>query len=553
MQQSSLEEEGDDNSSSGSSTSYQDPSSNDLTLVTGALLLTADCMGTGILALPADVQTLGQTFGLVFLLLNLPVNLYAGTILSKSALFVEDNMLGHSITSDDYNKYDDEEEMIDDNNDSLSTVEMKESDKANIKQIKNKKRGYSSVNENDNKNDNNDYGHLESQTHQQHHHSDTATFDFVGLTSMLFDRPILRTASDAIAVDAFELDNGTSSDERPSTQQQQHQHHSITYKHSFTKVVLAIYYINLFLVLSNYTLVMSHSVKAMAGDNICLPTAGIFASLLMFGLSQVRTMANLGRSISAVSLAALFIVVVQCLYALRGSYYYSEDDEEAAAAAQEDVYSTDFQRTLAKMSAVASIGFAVGSQKLLLNIRHEMKDRKQAAPGSLSISLSLFGLAYVTVCLLAGPNPPSFLFDAIPAGTPRRLGGALLWIHVAVSYAINSQAFCSSVERVVGHKLGRCLFGPRFRWTALTGMVALASYIVANSIPFFKDLVSLCGALTSIPLTLILPAILYRRLYPSKAVGLLLIASTLFMIVGLIGAVGSINVDKQMRAPFSCN
>jgi hypothetical protein len=115
-----------------------------------------------------------------------------------------------------------------------------------------------------------------------------------------------------------------------------------------------------------------------------------------------------------------------------------------------------------------------------------MKDRKQAAPGSLSISLSLFGLAYVTVCLLSGPNPPSFLFDAIPAGGQRRFAGALLWIHVAVSYAINSQAFCSSVERVVGHKLGRRLFGPRLRWTVLTGMVALASYVVANSIPFFK-------------------------------------------------------------------
>lgn len=68
-----------------------------------------------------------------------------------------------------------------------------------------------------------------------------------------------------------------------------------------------------------------------------------------------------------------------------------------------------------------------------------------------------------------------------------------------------------------------------------------------------QDLVSLCGALTSIPLTLILPAVLYRRLYPSKAVCLLLVASTVFMTVGLIGAVGSINVDKQMRAPFSCN
>lgn len=365
MQQSSEEsnpagvgDNNDDNSSSGSSASYEDPSSNDLTLVTGALLLTADCMGTGILALPADVQTLGQTFGLIFLLLNLPVNLYAGTILSKSALFVEENMLGHTPTSDEYNKYDDTETV--DNDDNHSTVEMKETDKANNKMAKNNRRGYSSVNEIHENNN------LEAQTTQQHHHhSDTATFDFVGLTSMLFDRPLLRTGSDAIAVDAFELDNDNSSDPSQQNQQhQQHHHHSIAYKHSFTKLVLAIYYINLFLVLSNYTLVMSHSVKAMAGDNICLPTAGIFASLLMFGLSQIRTMANLGRSVSAVSLAALFIVVVQCLYALR-----EYDGEESSSVQEEVVYSTDFQRALAKMSAVASIGFAVGSQKLLLNIR----------------------------------------------------------------------------------------------------------------------------------------------------------------------------------------
>ena len=115
-----------------------------------------------------------------------------------------------------------------------------------------------------------------------------------------------------------------------------------------------------------------------------------------------------------------------------------------------------------------------------------MKDRKQAAPGSLSISLTLYGVAYIVVCLLAGPNPPSFLFDAIPYGMQRRIGGLLLWIHVAVSYAINSQAFCSSVERVAGHHLGQVLVGARLRWTALTGCVAVASYVVANSIPFFK-------------------------------------------------------------------
>ena len=56
------------------------------------------------------------------------------------------------------------------------------------------------------------------------------------------------------------------------------------------------------------------------------------------------------------------------------------------------------------------------------------------------------------------------------------------------SYAINSQAFCSSVDRVVGHRVKLCgLDGRhRIRWGVLTALVALSSYIVANAIPFFK-------------------------------------------------------------------
>ena len=57
---------------------YQDFSTNDLSMFTGAILLTADCMGTGILALPADVQLLGRGWGIAFSLFNLPINLYAG-------------------------------------------------------------------------------------------------------------------------------------------------------------------------------------------------------------------------------------------------------------------------------------------------------------------------------------------------------------------------------------------------------------------------------------------------------------------------------------------
>jgi hypothetical protein len=55
---------------------YKDPSANDLSVLQGAALLTADCLGVGLLALPEDVKVLGKWIGLGFLILNLPVNLY---------------------------------------------------------------------------------------------------------------------------------------------------------------------------------------------------------------------------------------------------------------------------------------------------------------------------------------------------------------------------------------------------------------------------------------------------------------------------------------------
>jgi hypothetical protein len=64
-----------------------------------------------------------------------------------------------------------------------------------------------------------------------------------------------------------------------------------------THVVMTLYYCNIFLVLGDYMLVMSHAVAALLGDQICVPTAGIVASTLMFAVSQLRTMATLGRAI----------------------------------------------------------------------------------------------------------------------------------------------------------------------------------------------------------------------------------------------------------------
>jgi len=255
-----------------------------------------------------------------------------------------------------------------------------------------------------------------------------------------------------------------------------------------------------------------------------------------------------------------------------------------------------------------------------------MSCKEKAAPESLSIALVIIALAYIVVCLLAGPNPPGFLFDAIPVESTwqRRIAGFLLWIHVAVSYAINNQALCSSIDRLVfqpnslssnkrhhleqqsktklhaetqtqpqrhrevgispkcwnfigriKHRYLEALQNRRSRWVGLTLVVAVSSFLLANAIPFFKDLVALIGSLTTIPLTLLLPALFHRKVQqlplwkpatlflvssslPGQSSNIasyaLLIFSVIFLVVGLMGSLGSIELDwSEHGPPFACS
>ena len=203
---------------------------------------------------------------------------------------------------------------------------------------------------------------------------------------------------------------------------------------------MAIYYANLFLVMGNYILVMSHAVAAAVGEErISLPMAGLLAATAMFVvLSQFRTMAKLGRYASLVSLSALLVVVLMCLWEVRERQrlFSTIIDGGPLPPKFESVIATEsiLMHQLRKLSALGSIGFSIGSQKLFLNVRHELTDRREA-PKSLAISLSVFGTAYVLLVAAAGPNPPGFLFDAIPVHTwNRHIAGILLWMHVVVSY-----------------------------------------------------------------------------------------------------------------------
>ena len=327
------------------------PSTNDLNPYQGVALLTADCLGTGILALPAVVVVLGRSFGLAFLILQLPINLYAGTILCHSADVVEQRQ--HQVISCQSGKIVHELESADEVqveivDQAIQALPESPPDTEKITTIKTSI--YESIADIDFEEEfEEDY--MEScHTRQQ----DYSTTDLIGITRSLF--PQSTTA---------------------------------------TRVVMAFYYCNIFLLLGDYILVMSHAVVALVGGAMCLPTAGLVASTLMFAVSQLRTMAKLGRSASIISLTALFLVVTQCLISsaqLQDQIQILHSPSPITAGL-----------VLSKFSALASIGFAVGSQKLLLNIRSEMKT-KEEAPQVLAISLTAYIALYVLICVLAGPS-----------------------------------------------------------------------------------------------------------------------------------------------------
>jgi hypothetical protein len=416
----------------------------------GIALLTADCMGVGILGLPNDIKSLGYVFGFIFLLGNFPINYYAGNLLSKLALDLEEHKEHHH--SDNDNDGDDEIEMSKTSSKIITEIVPPPTNNymsspsspstsptlTNRRRLRNPQAAkYIGVSQshdddddqidNDEHEENNNTDETMNGSNREQHNEDNGD----GICEHTVNNNCRRentneddrdddhdsvpdeTFQDEEVIDKKEekgYDNSNNNNHAVNNNNTENDDEAITKdlinitKATFdpdatsaTYIVKSIYYTNLFLVLGDYVLVMARSVSALFADRICIPTAGLIASILMFGLCQFRTMANLGRSVSLASLLALLIVLIQCLFHHRRGGNKNTVDEQVPEDGEVD------DGTWGKMESLAGILFAVGSQKLFLNIRYELKDRKDANK-VLAGSLSVYGFAYVMVILLAGPG-----------------------------------------------------------------------------------------------------------------------------------------------------
>lgn len=379
-----------------------------LTMRQAAALLTADCLGTGLLALPQNVWVLGRTVGLGFLVLNLPVNWYAGALLSRAALHVEEAQQEVN-EADDSNGNNNNSILGDNTNDGVQTARDGGRDGIMRKRSRRIRTGpsYSTIQQ-QNSTDHDDVveGHRsiskngtdigdgEDRTSEQSFATSAEAAQDDDDDARSHSHHDIKTNAIAAGGDSEELE--PTHDYIALTRCLFPHPRATQYQPRATHLVIAVFFTNIFLVLGDYILVMSHAVAALLEDHICLPWAGVLASTLMFGLSQLRTMASLGHSVTALSLASLAVVVVQCLVA---DQEHAHDPSYVPPYAARPGDST----MIRKLSALASIMFATGPNKLVLNIRNEMK-QKEECPQTLGLAVTIYGVVYVTIVLLAGPS-----------------------------------------------------------------------------------------------------------------------------------------------------
>ncbi|GMI10145.1 hypothetical protein TrVE_jg7082 [Triparma verrucosa] len=293
-------------------------------------------------------------------------------------------------------------------------------------------------------------------------------------------------------------------------------------------LTLTIYYTNLILVMGSYLLTISTSFSSLLYP-LTVPSSiltFLIVSILIALSLRLNSMAKLGKAPTYVSITTILVVV---LLSLIGAKTTADQPPPTAIS--------PFQIP----GSLSGISFAVSSQKLLLNVRKSMdSSSKLKINEALFVALAMYGLFYVITILVAPSTVPPLLLNVLKDGSlMKRIAGLLLSVHLVISFTINNQCLCHSFSNKFNVPSSKVAFATCF-----------FVWAVSNGIPFFEDLTSLIGALTTVPLTLALPVLYAMEAEQSDWNGLhgrmaklIVFVSVIITVSGVLSSFWKINKD----------
>eukprot|EP00980_Cylindrotheca_fusiformis_P006250 scaffold1336_cov158-Cylindrotheca_fusiformis.AAC.12 len=228
------------------------------------------------------------------------------------------------------------------------------------------------------------------------------------------------------------------------------------------------------------------------------------------------------------------------------------------------------------LEALSAFVFAYQGQTIYLELISEMKEPNQfpkACSLAYFVMCAVYGLTVVVAYGIKGADTPEFLPDSVPSGLAQRFAGALVALHITVSYVIACQPLHDWLHQNIFPSTyhEESTLGS-IHWFLITGGYLVFGFIVGNLIPFFADVQALIGSLFGAPTIFGWPAIFYLVLcrrktsswkeavtfmgygHAATCVVFLFVCTPLFCVLGTTGAIQSIVEDTKMALrPFQCS
>jgi len=325
-------------------------------------------------------------------------------------------------------------------------------------------------------------------------------------------------------------------------------------------VAFVIVYVYFFLKIANYLLVTGRSLQTLFWMyDVCLYYCLVGCLVVLIPLVQLKTL----HQVSYVG-ALSVIMIIATVLCLMGDAYATWGERQAENVQTIIVGADGFGGSFA---AITNLVFAYGGQNLYLETMAEMRN-----PADFKKSLIVFSVTIVVVYLWSalslyfryGQTVYSSTLYNLDGGPLKTAASLFMFIHVAISYCLNSQVFNRALHvRLLPHSVNRGDWVESMHWLCISLCTVALTWLVANVIPFFSDLQGIITSFCTGPTTYGLPALMYilacRKEGKKIPLFEMIVMCFMMFIAVLFVAVGGVTNTMKLigdwstfGAPFAC-
>ncbi|CAE6963627.1 AAP4 [Symbiodinium natans] len=257
---------------------------------------------------------------------------------------------------------------------------------------------------------------------------------------------------------------------------------------------------------SSYILVLGQCLQGVFFQSeLCLPTATAIACLLCLPIAvSVR---HLSDSV-VLCFINLFLIVAVLAIVMAKMYFEGRPSNVHTFAFAEDL------TFWSAFGAASNIVYSYTGHWLYFELMADMQTPEHF-PLVFLINAPLQVFLYLLVACwgyhFAGDKAEGYFLDNLPDGEPYRWASILLFLHVAIAFLVKNVV----ISRALHMRLSPSRVDVGFRepggiraqaeFAACVVFVFITGTLIANSIPFFSDLLALIGSLLSGPISFLLP------------------------------------------------